>query len=524
MQHIKHRILTKRGYILAKNKLSKNEIKTIKYELCVTPKAMTGFDNKENDKSDSFKLYKENDKQICVPRYYGIKKFGKPLEKIGLKTKKLNFNFKGDLREKQKPIMEKSITHLKEKGGGLLKLHCGCGKTVMAIYLACKFKLKTLIVVHKTFLQNQWIEQIKNFTDAKIGIIRQNKIDIEGKDIVVGMLQSISMKDYDLDLFKDFGMVIYDEAHHVASKVFSNALFKTGAKYTLGLSATPNRLDGLTKVMYWYIGDIMYKLERAGDRRVVVKSFNYFTKDKLFVEKKRYIAPLRDVKPNVPIMISNIQRIKQRNEFIINILDELKNHEERKILVLSGRIEHLETLKKMMDGKIKEQIKNGSMDKGECTTGLYIGKMKKYEQDDATKADIIFASYAMAEEGLDIPTLNTLFLVTPKKNIVQCVGRILRKQIQTGDLNPLVIDMIDQLSVFTNQGRVRNQYYSKKDYTIQYYNSIHSNVVNKRKYIETFHGKDYLDKLLKHQKIDNSKIDFKSALYINQDEIDKTCN
>ena len=94
----------------------------------------------------------------------------------------------------------------------------------MGLYLACHYKVKTLIIVHKTFLLNQWIERIEQFTDAKIGIIQQNKIDVEDKDIVVGMLQSIAKDKYDSDIFQDFGMVIFDEAHHAPSEYFSKAL------------------------------------------------------------------------------------------------------------------------------------------------------------------------------------------------------------------------------------------------------------------------------------------------------------
>ena len=87
-----------------------------------------------------------------------------------------------------------------------------------------------------------------------IGRIQANKVDILGKDIVIGMLQSISMKEYPEDTFNQFGFVIYDECHHLGAEVFSKALLKTNCKYTLGLSATPKRADGLSKVFEWYLG------------------------------------------------------------------------------------------------------------------------------------------------------------------------------------------------------------------------------------------------------------------------------
>ena len=157
---ITHKVLTKRGYILNKKRLTDTQLKKIKTDLTFKP-----FVNKEyNDDAESFPVFTEEKNNICVPKYYGIKNFGKQTKTIGMSQKKRKFKFNGGLREKQKPIMDTSIAHLKEKGGGLLQLHCGCGKTVLALYLACHFKLKTLIVVHKTFLQNQWLERIKEFT------------------------------------------------------------------------------------------------------------------------------------------------------------------------------------------------------------------------------------------------------------------------------------------------------------------------------------------------------------------------
>ena len=98
---------------------------------------------------------------------------------------------------------------------------CGYGKTVIGLYLASKLGVKTLVVVHKEFLVNQWKERIKQFLPyARIGKIQGSKIFVEGYDIVIGMLQSISMKEYPESTFKDFGFVIYDECHHLGAETF----------------------------------------------------------------------------------------------------------------------------------------------------------------------------------------------------------------------------------------------------------------------------------------------------------------
>jgi len=475
--NIPHKVLSRNGYLINTKKITKRKLTQVKKELTVKPIVHKDY----SDEVPSYPIYKENNNSLCMPRYYGVKKFGKPNKILPLEGLKSKMKFKGRLREYQQEIIEKSMETFKTKGGGILSLACGMGKTVIAIYLACKLGLKTLVLVHKTFLQNQWYERIKQFTNAKIGMIRQKKIDIKNRDIVIAMLQSVSMIDYDSDIFKDFGLVIYDECHHAASKVFSQALFKTGTKYTLGLSATPFRADGLTKILYWYLGEIYYRKVRKGSRGVIVKMFDYESNDILFKAKKMW----RNGKiiPAIQKMITNVGKIRSRNNFIVNIINGIRNQYERKILILSGRINHLELLKEKVDKIIEDEVKRDLLEPNECTTAFYIGRMKEYELRDAADADIIFASYAMAEEGLDIDKLNTLILATPKRNIVQSIGRILRKPIKDGDLNPLIIDIVDQFSMFDRWGGTRRKYYDKNKYNIDYYKGFNDNIIGMREYL-----------------------------------------
>lgn len=253
-----------------------------------------------------------------------------------------------------------------------MSLPCGAGKTVIALYLAQKLGFKTLVLVHKTFLQDQWIDRAKSFTTAKIGIIRQSTIDTKDKDIVVGMIQSISMKSYDKEVFRDFGFIIVDECHHIASRVFSRALYKTGCNYTLGLSATPKRQDGLTKIIHWYLGKMLYREEREPESNVLVRKLELMLEDPLFVEKTQWANG--KIIPATPKMITNITKIKRRNQIIIDIIDTLRKDPKRKILVLSNRIAHLEYLKDRCDSLINQDIKDGKLLENECQTYLYVGK------------------------------------------------------------------------------------------------------------------------------------------------------
>ena len=239
--------LSRNGYIIIKSNYTTKEIKEIKDELTAKPYT---FDDFSNGKEVRFHLYLESPKKLYIPRFYGIKKFGEStIDKI-TKGDTIDIKFKGNLRKEQKPILDVSYKQIIEKGGGIISLKCGGGKTVLSLYILAQLKLKTLVVVHKDFLMTQWYDRIKEFIpEARVGKIQQDTIDTEDKDIVLAMVQSLSMKEYSEDTFEDFGFVIFDECHHLGAEVFCRCMAKVQSKYMLGLSATPNRKDGLRKYL-----------------------------------------------------------------------------------------------------------------------------------------------------------------------------------------------------------------------------------------------------------------------------------
>jgi len=460
-------ILYKDGYLIPMTMENKNLINLMKTELKVEPFSPYNFNfMKKQDKS--FKIYKEiiltdddlikilgeNNKinvnnYLLVPKYYGLNKLGKPVINKENNGIKIDINFSGTLRDNQKIIIDNIIPHINKNDGGVLCLPCAAGKTVLALYLISHFKVKTLVIVHQTFLLNQWKTRANEFTNAKIGILQQNKIDVKDKDIVIGMLQSIAKDKYDHEIFKDFGMVIFDEAHHAPSQYFSKALPLITSKLTIGLSATPKRTDKLEKILYWYFGEIMYKTDTpVCNSSVLVNIINYSIEHPKFKELKMYTGDV-----NRAGTINKITTIGRRNKLIVDKIEEiLKESFNRKIIVLSDRIEHLKILKLRLD------VRNIT------TTDFYIGGMKQNALTEAEKAQVIFASYSMASEGLDIPGLNTLFMVTSRKEVEQSVGRILRKI--DPNVRPIVFDFVDQLPSFINQSKVRRRFYNKLSFEI----------------------------------------------------------
>ena len=440
--------ITNDGTYLVKKNFKETQLEIIRKELNITPKVTADYG--PDNKADPFNIYAETSDKLYIPRFYGVKKFKEIINTVKPKNP-LNLKFKGELRDYQNDIVDIVLPKIQTEGGGLLSVPTGRGKTVLGIYLATKLKCRTLIVVHKEFLMNQWIERIKQYTDCSIGRIQQNKIDID-KDFVVGMLQSIAMKDYEVDIFSKFDFVIYDECHHLSSRVFSQALLKINTPYTLGLSATPNRSDKTEKVFYWFLGEMMYQEEVSLKHKVKVEIYNYSVKHKLFRE---IIG--KNGKSIQPIMVSNLIEIEKRNSYIYDLIYNLKEKDpSRKILILSGRkvqLERLnETLKDVFEGDI----------------GFYVGGMKEKDLKISETKDLILATYEMVSEGLDIQALDTMILLTPKAKVVQTVGRILRKKPEDYENQPLIIDIVDQIPSFIFLGMARKKVYTSRNYEITY--------------------------------------------------------
>ena len=440
--------LTKRGYVIKKNELTEEKIKEIKEELTVKPAVSTDF----GAVSNPFPIYLESKNKLYLPKFYGIEKFGNPEVNKVPPGDTIDVKFKFDIRPNQELPVKRCMEAYQKVGGGILSLSCGQGKTIIGLYLISQLKKKTLVIVHKEFLLNQWVERIEQaLPDAKVGRIQQSIYDVEGKDIVIGMLQTISMKDFSLIDFDCFGHVIIDEAHRIPSQVFSRALQKINCNYMLGLSATPNRKDGLTKVLKWYIGDIVYSNKVSNANNVLVNRYIVKSQNPVYNEE------LYDFRGKVKMatMINNITQYFYRTKIIIKVIKEILEQENRKILLLSDRKNHLNDIYKFVTAN------------NICTVGYYVGGMKKEKLKESEYKDLILGTFAMANEGLDIEALNTLILASPKSDIVQSCGRILRKSHEK--VQPIIVDMVDRFSIFENQGNKRLKYYRSKKYDIMDY-------------------------------------------------------
>lgn len=451
-------ILSINGYgIIKKNNFEL--INNIKKELTMIP-TNNFMNNSSNNNITSFPIYYETENILYIPRYYGLQKYGLPLKNTlnnGLICDNLVFN--GILREQQlKPIDNFiKIASDPKKMGGIISVPCGFGKTIMSVYLTCHFKKKTMFVSHKDFLNQQFLDTIKTFVpNARIGKIKQSKVDVIDKDIIIASLQSLAMRDYDDDIFKDIGFVIIDEVHHLGAEVFSKAFKKLNAPIILGLSATLNRKDGMRKVFEYYIGKSVYKHIKNEKIEVNVEMHKYFDSSIDYSTNKL----LWNGKVNCPAMINNICSFKPRTLFIISLLKNLlMKDNNRKILILSERRQHLKDFEDFIN---LEKINNISI-------GYYVGGLTQIQLDESSSKQIILATYQMASEGMNIPALNTVIFASPISDIQQSIGRILREKPNERVYTPLCIDIWDQFSIFIKKGYSRINFYKKNDYNINYF-------------------------------------------------------
>lgn len=444
MEHNKY--ITKRGYIIRKKIINDSIINEVRSDLTVKPYSSGDYGVTE----EPFKIYLENDNKLYVPKFYGIQKFGKPDINTILPGKDIDIEFSLNLKEEQKIPAEHTINAYKEKGGGILSLPCGFGKTILALYFISVLKKKTIVIVHKEFLMIQWIERIKfALPTAKVGIVQGDKCEIEDSDIIIGILQTLSMKDFPTNTFDSIGHVIIDECHRIPSRVFSKALLKLNSNYMLGLSATPNRKDGLTKVLKYYIGDIIFSVK--SNEKNVVKVSRYI----LNSTDENYNKEIYNFRGQVqmPTMLNNISSYNKRTKLIMDkVIEEINSSDLRQILILSDRKQQLEDMYKM------------AIDSGIESIGYYVGGMKKEKLKENENCKILLGTFPMANEGLDIPSLNGLVLATPKSDIIQSIGRICRMKHE--NIQPLIIDMVDKFSIFDNQSNKRFNVYKKKKYQI----------------------------------------------------------
>ena len=451
-----NRVLTAKGYAVLKSSITLKEQQMIRKELTVTPKVATKCSAfASTDKS--FTVYFESPLRFYLPRFWAREKFGKE-EADGMPD---GVELPSTLKFIGKPFdyQEAILQQFMDAGAnGLICVPCGKGKTFMALSLAARLGKRFMVVVDKEFLLNQWKGEMEAFFPGlRIGVLQGTRaeVDPEKYDCTLCMIQSLVQKTYADGTFRTYGFTIFDECHHLGASNFSQALLKIQTKSMLGLSATPTRDDGLSKVFEWYIGPPVYwEKQREADSTVSVKGLRFSLED-----PKYTVVPVNyRNEPILARLLTQIITCEERNMWIASQLLSLCKDPLRRILVLGERISQLQTLESMIQSA-EPSIK----------MGYYIGGMKEEVRETAGReAQVLLASYAMASEAMNIKSLNTVLLASPRKKVEQSVGRILRERPEQRKVMPIILDVIDSHGVYQGQWRKRRTFYKACGYKMTF--------------------------------------------------------
>ena len=445
------RVLTAHGYAIKKTSLTPRTIQKLRKDLTVAPIVAPKF---AMAAQSPFAVYTESPSRFYVPRAWAADTFGVPQAEAvpeGEPLSKTAANFVGKPYDYQVAIIQ---TFIDKGANGLICVPCGRGKTFMALAIAAKLKRRFLIVVDKEFLMNQWRGEITALLPGlRVGILQGDKLQtsVEEFDCTICMIQTLVQREFPEDTFRSYGFTIFDECHHLGAAHFSRALLKVQTKYMLGLSATPKRDDGLTKVFEWFLGKPVYwEKSREPDETVIVRCEQFTCDDAAYTEVPTdYRGEMIMAR-----LLSRVVECTERTQKIAQIIKEICADPNRRVLVLSERIGHLKSIEELLGTS-------------GLTMSYYVGGMKEAVREEGAKtARVLLASYAMASEAMNIKTLNAVILASPRKKVEQSTGRILRTRIAERVVAPLIVDVVDVHGVYQGMWKKRLAYYKKCAYKI----------------------------------------------------------
>ena len=404
-------------------------------------------------KSKPLKLWYDhpNGKMIGVPKFFGMSALGRAQRDLRADGEpiKTTWNESFKLRGEQEKSVEQTLKTLDEWGGAFYIADCGFGKSVVIAALIHRVQRRTMVVVPRLTLVKQTahdlggirtLDRVQILGGASVGILQgsweKNPVDA---DIIVASLDSLALFKYPQEFWMRIGLVIFDEAHHMAAKTLSAIMPFVPSRRIVGFSATPNRNDGLEHVLYWLMGPVSFIYQRLPEitgkiNTVVIERVQgTVVEDEFMYGGKLAFAA----------MLNAIAANEARNSLLIKIA--LNHKDRKKILLITAFRDHCEVLASMLKGESVDMIHGGKKTKN-------------------VNCQFLVATYGMLEEGFDDADLDTLIFCTPRSTIQQTVGRI--ERVKEGKAVPLVIDIVDQNKIFESMWYKRKKFYRSRGFEI----------------------------------------------------------
>lgn len=375
-----------------------------------TPKYLKGYE----ESSEFLKLPRGLKEKLFEYLNYNLVKYkiidNRVFEKI--ETKRILFTLRAE--------QEDAIKEILKYDSSICVAPPGFGKTLIGAKIFEQRAVKTLIIVNKNMLLDQWISRFVDYFGYKksdIGFLGKSQNRLNG-NIDIATMQSLNNIP---ELVENYTQVIVDECHHIPALTFEQIVKNFKGKYILGLSATPNRKDELDPILYQQLGNISYEYKKPKTHT-----------NRLLVIKTEFTSSADNYAAIINELVSNEDRNRQ-------IVKTIKENIDRKILLLSDRIEHLNLLENILkEEKIDFVSVHGSQNKKE-----QVENMQKVKT-----SSLILATSSFFGEGIDFPHLNTIIFATPISfygRLIQYLGRIGR-----GNQECLAIDFLDSKNAMLN--------------------------------------------------------------------------
>lgn len=397
----------------------------------------------DDQPSETVYCYREEGGYIWIPRHFKPRVFWQLVDEwrwtLG---ESYTFTLRGNLDPERGQVasVPAMIAQLRANAGSILVSPTGTGKTCMALHVAAAFGRYIGIPVYAGHMVDHWVEDVGKFLGLgpdDIGVVQGERCDL-GKPVTIMMIQSLLARDYPQQLYDQIGFLIGDEVGRYGAQEWRKTVALFPARYRIGVSADPRRKDGLTSMVHWLFGATGHRAKRQRGQGVKpptvigvrwARAYNHVSFCKWENEGGEWVPG--DAHPSKYDNV--LTKDKQRNAAVAQ---EIYNAAivGRQIIVFSSRVEHLTELRQrvrlLLDPMpaVERLARSRPPPPGLPMTAQLLAGMKK-EADRARvgRADVIFATYAMARDAFNKPSLDTECFATPPGNWLQPVGRLREK-------------------------------------------------------------------------------------------------
>ncbi|WP_372635712.1 DEAD/DEAH box helicase family protein [Fodinibius sp.] len=398
-----------------------------------------------------FNLIGEKEKHVIIPRGFlpnliaYCKERGIPYHIDDQRQKRSPVTYQSSI--KLYPHQKKALEPTSKKDFGVIVAPPGSGKTIMGLELIARKKQPALIIVHRKQLFDQWIERVESFLsipEKEIGKFSGSHKK-QGKDITVGMVQTLKQHGESDKILESFGTIIVDECHHIPAKTFRETITRFSSYYLYGLTATPMRKNNDEDLIYVFIGNIISEItaDFLDDDKSATIQIN--------IRETGLQAPfdyrIDDYETLSRILVHDTARNQLILDDLIKVIDQKKT-----VLLLTERKSHIEVLNLYLKDRFETITLSGDDSKG--------GQQSKMKQIQAGHFQIVLSTGQFFGEGVDVDRFDCLFLVYPfafKGKLIQYIGRITRS-----NQIPIIYDYRDRkIEYFEKLFRKRNRFYDE---------------------------------------------------------------